>query len=248
MMDLVTLVTVCALGVDPKLMHALIWHQSGGEPWSFSLPGEALPRVYSTMRQAIGEAQAMRPDGGMIRVGLTGLSVRPPSATAAMFSPCANIATAAREIALLTEHCNTLSRFKGDPTFCAIALYRGSLDRPDTKFADAVRTSVARSDAPNFDMPKDTGVESIDIASEKPPLHQNAASPEPALASDDRERGWSSALFPSKPQRSDGASTDDPVGVPPAEKSQSFDAPRTRPSTTKPPTGGLFVPRSSEQK
>ncbi len=46
MMDLVTLVTVCSLGVDPKLMHALIWHQSGGEPWSFTIPGEREPRVY----------------------------------------------------------------------------------------------------------------------------------------------------------------------------------------------------------
>jgi hypothetical protein len=32
LMDLVTLVTACALAVDPKLMHALVWHQSGGEP------------------------------------------------------------------------------------------------------------------------------------------------------------------------------------------------------------------------
>ena len=31
LMDLV-LVAACALTVDPKLMHALIWHQSGGEP------------------------------------------------------------------------------------------------------------------------------------------------------------------------------------------------------------------------
>lgn len=37
MMDLVTLVTACALGVEPKLMHALIWHQSGGEPWAVSV-------------------------------------------------------------------------------------------------------------------------------------------------------------------------------------------------------------------
>jgi len=36
--DLVTLVAACALTVDPKLMHALVWHQSGGEPWSFSVP------------------------------------------------------------------------------------------------------------------------------------------------------------------------------------------------------------------
>ena len=55
-MDLVTLVTLCALGVDPKLMHALVWHQSGGEPWSFSAPGEREPRVYRKLREAVREA------------------------------------------------------------------------------------------------------------------------------------------------------------------------------------------------
>ena len=45
-MDLVTLVTACALTVDPKLMHALVWHQSGGEPWAISVQGEPNPRVY----------------------------------------------------------------------------------------------------------------------------------------------------------------------------------------------------------
>lgn len=43
-MDLVTLVTACALAVDPKLMHALVWHQSGGEPWAVSVQGERSPR------------------------------------------------------------------------------------------------------------------------------------------------------------------------------------------------------------
>ena len=40
-MDLVTLVTACALGMEPKLMQALVWQQSGGDPWSFSVPGRA---------------------------------------------------------------------------------------------------------------------------------------------------------------------------------------------------------------
>jgi hypothetical protein len=31
-MDLTTLVTACSLTIDPKITHALIWHQSGGEP------------------------------------------------------------------------------------------------------------------------------------------------------------------------------------------------------------------------
>ena len=47
--------TACALSVDPKLMHALVWHQSGGEPWAVSVQGEANPRVYPNMREAIRE-------------------------------------------------------------------------------------------------------------------------------------------------------------------------------------------------
>ena len=61
-MDLVTLIAACALSVEPKLMHALVWEQSGGEPWSFSVPGESLPRVLPTIQDAIREARATRPD------------------------------------------------------------------------------------------------------------------------------------------------------------------------------------------
>jgi hypothetical protein len=49
-MDLVTLITACALNVEPTLMHALIWKQSSGEAWSFSVPGESLSRVLPTRR------------------------------------------------------------------------------------------------------------------------------------------------------------------------------------------------------
>jgi hypothetical protein len=87
-MDLVTLIAACALSVEPKVMHALIWEQSWGEPWSFSVPGESLPRVFPTTEDAIREARAARPDGDRIRVGLTGLSTTARSATAAMFAPC----------------------------------------------------------------------------------------------------------------------------------------------------------------
>ena len=60
-MDLVTLIAACALGVEPKVppsapdsrvMQALIWKQSDGEPWSFSLSGESQPRIYSNLQDA----------------------------------------------------------------------------------------------------------------------------------------------------------------------------------------------------
>jgi hypothetical protein len=100
-MDLVTLIAACALSVEPKVMHALIWEQSGGEPWSFSVIGESLPRVFPTIQNAIREARAARPEGDRIRVGLTGLSATTRSATAAMFAPCPNITAAARQTASL---------------------------------------------------------------------------------------------------------------------------------------------------
>jgi hypothetical protein len=144
-MDLVTLIAACALSVEPKVMHALIWKQSGGETFSFSVPGESLPRVLPTIQDAIREARAVRPNGGRIRVGLTGLSIDPQSATAVLFAPCPNITLAARQITQLSEHCKTTS--KPDP--CAVAAYRGSCDRPDpdsrTPFAPPSRRAARRT-------------------------------------------------------------------------------------------------------
>src|SRR5712691_2223189 len=132
-MDLVTLVTACALSVEPKLMHALIWKQSGGEPWSFSVPGESLPPTLPTLQDAVRDAQATRPQRNRIRVGLTGLSINPRSVTPVMFGPWPNVTLAARQLTQLVERCNTTS--KPDPAYCAIAAYRGSWDQPDIGFA-----------------------------------------------------------------------------------------------------------------
>lgn len=245
-MDLVTLVTGCALAVDPKIMHALIWHQSGGEPWSFTVPGERQPQVYQTVRDAIGAVRAVDRDDVPIRVGLTGLSADPRSATAAMFAPCPNITIAAREIAQLGERCKTSPRFKGDPIHCGIAAYHGSWDRPDNAFADAVRTSAAKNDAPDFEMPKDAGFDFADVRSAaQPALHDTAtASPR---APDDRERGWSSALFPARSQQLDPPSTNGAAGDPHAADAQKFDARNAHLSIAAPHSDGLFVPRSTER-
>src|SRR5713101_3172165 len=113
-MDLTTLVAACALAVDPKIMHALIWHQSGGEPWSFTVRGERQPQVYRTVRDAVRAARDTQSGDTTIRVGLTGLSADPRSATAVMFAPCPNITIAARQIAPLAERCGASPHFKGD--------------------------------------------------------------------------------------------------------------------------------------
>ena len=157
-MDLITLVATCALTVDPKLMHALIWHQSGGEPWSVSAAGGRQPQVYRSAREAVRETQAAYPQRVPIRVGLTGLAAESTSATEAMFTPCLNISMAARQIAQLVERCKAAPSFKADPVRCAIAAYHGSWDRPDNKFADVVAMSAVNGDAPNFDMTGNTDV------------------------------------------------------------------------------------------
>jgi hypothetical protein len=87
-MDLVTLVTARAVLISPSAMHALIWQQSGGEPWSFSAQGESQRQVHSTMQVAIRKVQTARPDGSRTGVGLTGLSIDPRSTTGAMFTLC----------------------------------------------------------------------------------------------------------------------------------------------------------------
>jgi hypothetical protein len=163
-MDLVTLITACTLNVEPKLMHVLIWRQSGGEPWSFSVPGESLPRVLPTLQDGVREAQVARPEGDRVRVGLTGLSINPRSVTALVFAPCPNVTLAARQLTQLVERCNTTS--KPDRTYCAIAAYRGSWARPDIGFADAVRATVEDGNAPNLDLPKDAYFDASDIASD----------------------------------------------------------------------------------
>src|SRR5260370_38418898 len=67
-MDLTTLVTACALAVDPKIMHALIWHQSGGEPWSFTVAGVHQPQVFREVSDAVDAAHETYPAHSPIRI------------------------------------------------------------------------------------------------------------------------------------------------------------------------------------
>jgi hypothetical protein len=246
-MDLSTLVTACALTADPKIMHALIWHQSAGEPWSFTVAEERQPQVYRTARDAIRAAHATYPSDTSIRVGLTGLSTAPRSVTVTMFAPCQNITVAARQIEQLADRCKTSPHFKSDPIYCAIAVYHGTWKRPDNAFADAVRRSVANNDAPDFEMPAQAGIDGADIGSARqPPFHDIAAAPPPA--SDDRERASSSALFPAKSQPFETSSSDISTSGQSAVDVPKSDAPSTRPILTPPHANDLFVPKSTQQK
>jgi hypothetical protein len=242
-MDLSTLVTACVLAVDPAIMHALIWHQSGGEPWSFTVPGERQPQVYRTARDAVQAAREIQSTETTIRIGLTGLSANRRSVTAAMFAPCPNITAAARQITQLAERCRASA---GDPIYCAIATYRGSWDRPDSAFANAVKISVARNDAPDFEMPQQTGIDGADIGSTPhSSFHDIATRPPPAP--DDHEHAWSSSLFPVKSQRLDTWSSNDLATGQPAADAQKFDALGARQIPTPLHANDLFVPRSAQR-
>jgi hypothetical protein len=245
-MDLTTLVAACALTVDPNVMHALIWHQSGGEPWAFTVSGRREPQVLRSAEEAAHAARATLPAGVAIRIGLTGLAATPKTVTAAMFAPCSNIASAARQIAQLAALCRTSAPAKGDPIHCAVAAWRGSWERPDNSFADAVRTSVASKDMPDFEMPAEAGIEAADSASPRLPSVRNAATVSSATSDDrDREHARQSPLFPVTSRSSDHASSDHPASDRPAAGEQKTDAPTVRLTATQPHADGLFVPRSA---
>jgi hypothetical protein len=163
-----------------------------------------------------------------------------------MFAPCSNITVAARQIAQLAEHCKTSPHFNGDPIYCAIAAYHGSWDRPDNAFADAVRTSVANNDAPDFEMPANTRIDAAGMRAAPQSALHNTTTPPPA-ALDDRERGWSSALFPAKSRPSDRYSIDSPASDRPAAQAQESDGASAHPRPAPPHADSLFVPGSTQR-
>jgi hypothetical protein len=227
-------------------MHALIWHQSGGEPWSFTVPGVHQPQVFRNVRDAVDAAHDAYPADVAIRIGLTGLSATPRSVAAAMFAPCSNITIAARQIAQLAEHCKTSPHVSGDPIYCAIAAYHGSWNWPDNAFADAVRKSVANNDAPDFEMPGRTDVNAGEVRSARRPAFRDTAIAPPA-APDDRERARLSPLFPVKSRPSERSRIDDATSDRPAVEEQKSDIQSARATPTQPPADGLFVPRSAQR-
>lgn len=240
-MDLVTLVTACALTVDPRLMHALVWHQSGGEPWTVSVPGEPNPRVYPNMNDAITETRSGSTRGA-VRVGFAGVLVPPTRISASILLPCRNIAMAADQIGKHTRHCKTHPRLKADPTFCAVAVYRGSWGQPDVKFATDVAATVTKGDAPNFDMPRGTSTEIFDIADDTP-SGTDARVVDITATVADQARGWLSALFPTKSKPAEEKSGRTTTEAPQAAEPPLLGSPAPFPFKSNPQDRELFVRR-----
>jgi len=244
-MDLTTLITACTLTVDPKIMHALVWHQSGGEPWAFSVSGQHHPQVLPSMEDAVRAARDTRPNTVVIRVGLTGLPGTPRSVTATMFTPCSNIASAARRIAQLVAVCRTSTRSKGDPNHCAIAAYHGSWERPDNGFADRVLASAAKGDAPDFEMPAGTGNDTGEVSSSGHPTSRNTSpATAPSETPDDDERARQSPLFPVMAKPSESSPGERPASDRTGAGEPKNDAQTVPPTTTPRQPDSVFVPRS----
>lgn len=244
-MDLVTLVTACALTVDPKLMHALVWHQSGGEPWAVSVPGEPNPRVYPNMNDAIREVRSIA-SRSAVRVGLAGVSVPPSRVSASVLLPCRNVAMAAEQIARYAGRCKTHPRLRVDPMLCAVAVYRGSWAQPDLKFASDMTATAAKGDAPNFDMPPGTSTAIFDTAEDQQP---DTDTPVVDVTVDfaERARSWSSALFPKIPKlpgRDPERATTAPTATAEPPSANRFAA---SPSPPNAQSRDLFVRRSSNE-
>jgi len=154
LLDLISLITVCAIGIDPSIMHALVWHESAGDPWSFSVPGDVDRRTYRTLQDAVAAAKTM--PQGIVRVGLAGVPVESLTLSPTIFMPCANLVAATRELGRYMERCASgPSTPKPDAISCAIAAYHGSWERPDEQFAHALLASASADRPPNFAIPDD---------------------------------------------------------------------------------------------
>jgi hypothetical protein len=150
------------------------------------------------------------------------------------------------------ERFRSISRFAGDTLCCAIAIYRGSWERPNTMFANAVKATVVKGvvkgNAPNFAIFRDAYFDYGDIASDTLKPERDGAPTAPAVSSDDRERGWSIALFPAKPLQPDTTSVGMANHHRPAEISRSPVHVGAPPTRSNPWGDNLFVPRSAERR
>lgn len=215
--DLATLVTMCSLGVNPDVMRSLVWHTSRGQPWSFGVHGDAAPRAFATLDEAHDAALLVRPQGP-IRIGLAGLATDLSSAAAqpaaALFAMCPNVFLASRRLVEIEETCRRSPVFRADPEWCALAVYRGSFDRPDGAFAEAVLLGALLDDVPNPELPSEAEgvVTPPKHATDKPTAAQPGNTVlTPELQIPPHTDGWQSALFQARKDPVQGADRAKPM-------------------------------------
>jgi hypothetical protein len=181
------------LGGDPRLSTRSSGVNRGACRGPSTMPARA--NLASVASGATRCAKYSLPADGPIRVGLAGLTTEASAVTQTTFLPCPNIAAAAHQITELAAGSEIIPSLNAGPTICAGAAIRGFWQRPDTTFANAVRTPVTKDYAPNLDMPKAASIEACDALLDAP-----AAPPTPhhsrlEAVPDNRQRPWSSTSF-----------------------------------------------------
>ena len=149
-MDLLTLLTVCSLGFDPKLMQGIAIVQSGGTPYVYKM--EERITQFDGAGEVIAAARARQEEGKKIRIGLMGLDVDLLAATAepneAMFEPCVNINIASRNLAGYKEICEREG--SNSPESCAVMSYMGAgYQEQDESHLDFIMTGALTGNLPN---------------------------------------------------------------------------------------------------
>jgi hypothetical protein len=97
-------------------------------------------------------------------------------------------------------------------------------------------------------MPSSVSVEFFDMAKETLVSHPNADPPGSARAFEQRERGWSSALFPATATQPTGQSNDNTNEQFTADETSSTQMSAVHPAVGKTAADGLFVRRSSDRR
>jgi hypothetical protein len=94
--------------------------------------------------------------------------------------------------------------------------YHGSREWPDNGFADRVLATVAKGDAPDFEMPAGTGNDTGEVSSSGDLTSRNTLATAPSHTPDNDERARQSPLFPvmAKPFDSSPASVLQANGLP----------------------------------
>jgi hypothetical protein len=156
-MDLLSLITACAVGFSPQVLQGVIVVESEAQPWSFRIEGDAENYAFADLDGALRMARKLQQLGHRIRIGYTGLQSDMPGvvtpATEAMFMPCVNIHLASQALATLERSCRDDEMGKRDPLACALALYRASAGKPDGTFAGDVilQASLGQQSVPAVD-------------------------------------------------------------------------------------------------
>ena len=248
-MDLVTLVTACALSVDPKLMHALVWHQSGGEPWAVSRAGRSEPArlpQHATRRSGKIRSSSIRRrctyrSRRRFRVAVEGHSIRSPA-----MPQCRDGGRADHEADSPVQDTSAseepIRRSVRLRFIAAPGSSRTSSSRPTSRHRlrrETRRISTCRrAPAPRFSTP--------------PPIFRSTpghSAVDATAAFADQARSWSSALFPAKVPSTSHTKPDDNRSDRPAVINRLEPVmPALTPTRSKPQDRDLFVRRSSNER